>query len=57
METIPQPEIKLAFRCSEEFQKTVKIAAITRGLSVQQLCIEAVCKYLKLPVPKESDAA
>ncbi len=57
METIPQPEIKLAFRCSEEFQKTVKIAAINRGITVQQLCIEALCKHLKVPVPKDADAA
>lgn len=53
METITQPDTKLSFRCPEEVQRAVKIAAINRRTSIQQLCVEAICKYLKLPVPKD----
>lgn len=61
MSTIQQtdykPDATISFRCDPEWKKVVNKAAIDRGQSMQEICIAAISKYLKIELPRAEDAA
>lgn len=60
MSTIQQADKQeaatISFRCDPEWKKEVGKAAIDRGETIQEICIAAVTRYLKISGPKQNAA-